>query len=71
MPEIYDTEWRPAVANQQGHIDLGQQFEWAFLLSHGVEKGLSARYLGIDERLLDYSKKVGYDSKGGRHLFAK
>lgn len=65
LPEIYDSEWRPAEAMQQGHIDLGHQFEWAFLLSHGVEKGLPARYLGIAERLLDYGIRVGYDSREG------
>ena len=65
LPEIYDAEWRLAAANQEGHIDLGHQFEWAFLLSHGVEKGLPAPYLKIAERLLDYGMKVGYDSKEG------
>jgi mannose/cellobiose epimerase-like protein (N-acyl-D-glucosamine 2-epimerase family) len=65
LPEIYDAEWRPAAATQQGSIELGHQFEWAFLLSHGVEKGMPARYLGIAERLLDYGMKVGYDSEEG------
>jgi mannobiose 2-epimerase len=65
LPEIYDAEWRPAAATQQGRIELGHQFEWAFLLSHGVEKGMPARYLEIAERLLDYGMKVGYDSEEG------
>jgi mannobiose 2-epimerase len=65
LPEIYDAEWWPAAATQQGRIELGHQFEWAFLLSHGVEKGMPARYLGIAERLLDYGMKVGYDSEEG------
>lgn len=65
LPEMYDADWRPAAAKMRGHIDLGHQFEWSFLLSHGVEKGLPARYLGIAERLLDYGMKVGYDSREG------
>jgi mannose/cellobiose epimerase-like protein (N-acyl-D-glucosamine 2-epimerase family) len=65
LPEIYDTEWRPAATTQRGCIELGHQFEWAFLLSHGVEKGMPGRYLGIAERLLDYGMKVGFDSQEG------
>jgi len=65
LPEVYDAEWQPTPAMQQGRMELGHQFEWAFLLSLGVEKGLPARYLEIAERLLDYGMKVGYDSREG------
>jgi mannobiose 2-epimerase len=65
LPEIYDAEWRPVAATEHGCIELGHQFEWAFLLSHGVEKGMPGRYLEIAERLLDYGMRVGYDSQEG------
>ena len=65
LPEFYDAEWKPAAAEKGGHIELGHQFEWAFLLSHAVEKGLPNRYLVIAGRLLDYGMKVAYDAEEG------
>ena len=65
LPEFYDAEWKPAAAEKGGHIELGHQFEWAFLLSHAVEKGLPNRYLAVAGRLLDYGMKVAYDAPEG------
>jgi mannose/cellobiose epimerase-like protein (N-acyl-D-glucosamine 2-epimerase family) len=50
---------------KNGRIDIGHQFEWAYLLSHAVEKGFSREYLSIGERLLDFGMQVGYDNANG------
>lgn len=65
LPEVYTVDWKELPEAQTGRIDVGHAFEWAYLLSHGVEKGLPARYLSIGERLLDYGLKVGYDMEQG------
>jgi mannose/cellobiose epimerase-like protein (N-acyl-D-glucosamine 2-epimerase family) len=65
LPELYDADWKPLPAAQRGYLELGHQFEWAFLLSHAVEKGFPRRYLGLGQRLLDYGMKVAYDPEAG------
>jgi len=65
LPEMYDANWKPSPPEQNGRIELGHQFEWAFLLSRAVEKGFSKRFLKIGERLLDYGMKVAYDNEEG------
>ncbi len=65
LPELYDRDWKPAPPEQRGYFELAHQFEWAFLLSHAVEKGFPKRYLAIGERLLNYGMRVGYDKEEG------
>ena len=65
LPEMYDKDWKPLPVADGGYVDLGHQFEWAFLLSQGVEQGLPARYLDIAKGLLDYGMKVAYDREAG------
>jgi mannose/cellobiose epimerase-like protein (N-acyl-D-glucosamine 2-epimerase family) len=65
LPELYDGNWKPSPPEQRGYIELGHQFEWAFLLSHAVEKGFPKRYLAIGESLLNYGMKVAYDKEEG------
>jgi mannose/cellobiose epimerase-like protein (N-acyl-D-glucosamine 2-epimerase family) len=65
LPELYDRDWKPAPPEQGGYFELAHQFEWAFLLSHAVEKGFPKRYLAIGQRLLNYGMKVGYDEEEG------
>jgi mannose/cellobiose epimerase-like protein (N-acyl-D-glucosamine 2-epimerase family) len=65
LPELYERDWKPSPPERRGYFELGHQFEWAFLLSHAVEKGFSKRYLKIGERLLDYGMKVAYDQQAG------
>lgn len=66
LPEVYDQAWKPMPADRNGHVDVGHQFEWAFLLSDGVNHGLSAGYLDIARRLLEFGVRAGYDkSQGG------
>ena len=56
---------RPLPLADGGYVDLGHQFEWAFLLSRAVEKGFPDRYLQIGGRLLEYGMKVAYDADNG------
>lgn len=65
LPELFDADWRPVPPDRPGSVELGHQFEWAFLLSHAVEKGLPETYLAIGERLLDYGMTMGYDQEAG------
>lgn len=65
LPEFYDSEWKPSPPDKRGHIDLGHQFEWAFLLSHAVEKGFPKQYLKTGGRLLDYGMKIAWDPEAG------
>jgi mannose/cellobiose epimerase-like protein (N-acyl-D-glucosamine 2-epimerase family) len=65
LPELFDENWKPLPADQRGLIELGHQFEWAFLLSRAVEKGLAERFLSIGDRLLRYGMRVGYDRQEG------
>ena len=46
-------------------IELGHQFEWAFLLSRAVERGFPEEYLKTGRRLLDYGMQVAYDREEG------
>jgi mannobiose 2-epimerase len=65
LPELYDSAWKPLSGARGGRIELGHQFEWAFLLSHAVERGVPAHYLQIGGRLLDYGMRNAYDSGDG------
>lgn len=65
LPERYTADWRPLPVDAGGYVDLGHQFEWAFLLSRAVENGFPKRYLEIGGRLLDYGMKVAYDRQAG------
>jgi mannose/cellobiose epimerase-like protein (N-acyl-D-glucosamine 2-epimerase family) len=62
---LYDRDWKAAPPEQGGYFELAHQFEWAFLLSHAVEKGFPKRYLAIGQRLLNYGMRVGYDKEDG------
>lgn len=65
LPELYDADWKPLAAERKGYLELGHQFEWAFLLSHAVEKRFPREYLRTGERLLEYGMKVAYDPEAG------
>jgi mannose/cellobiose epimerase-like protein (N-acyl-D-glucosamine 2-epimerase family) len=65
LPEQFEDDWRPAPDWPEGRIDLGHQFEWAFLLSRAVEKGFAPKYLDIASRLLEYGMKYAYDAAEG------
>ena len=62
IPENYDAQWK---AQAGGAIEIGHQFEWAYLLAWAAEAGLPASYLGIGNALLDFGLKAGFDSANG------
>jgi len=61
IPEVYDDQWRPLPGARGGRIDIGHQFEWAFLFSAATEAGLNPIYAGVADRLLNYAVAVGYE----------
>lgn len=65
LPEVYDEAWKPLPEGDRGRVDLGHQFEWAYLWSWAVRKGFPERYLRFGERLLDYGMRIAYDSAAG------
>jgi mannobiose 2-epimerase len=65
IPELYNAEWQPIPQDQGGHIDIGHQFEWSFLLSQAVGKGMPAGLLDIGNRLLNSAIKLGYNATTG------
>lgn len=65
LPELYERDWKPSPPENRGYFELAHQFEWAFLLSHAVDKSFPTRYLEIGNRLIDYGMRVGYDKEAG------
>lgn len=70
LPELFDADWAPLPEDKGGRVEVGHQFEWAFLLSQAVDAGFPRRYLEIGHRLIDYGMKVGYDS-GSAGIFSR
>ncbi|WP_197456040.1 AGE family epimerase/isomerase [Stieleria neptunia] len=62
IPEYYEMNWNPT---QDGYIDLGHQFEWAWLLSQAHHQGCEKRYLDVGQQVLDYGLQIGYDNTEG------
>ena len=61
IPELYDTHWKVLDQAHDGYIDIGHQFEWAYLFSAGAEAGLNPILAGVADRLLNYAMDKGYD----------
>lgn len=65
LPEVYTPDWMPLPGDRKGRIDIGHQFEWAFLLTRAVDLGLPEGFLAAADRLLDYGLAHGYDAQNG------
>ena len=61
IPELYDADWKPLPQDRGGHVDVGHQFEWAYMLSVAAQRGINPIYLGVSERLLKYALDHGYE----------
>lgn len=61
IPETFDDQWRP----QRSYIDIGHQFEWAYLLSVAVSQGASSQWLKQGKTLLQTGERIGKDPRGG------
>jgi len=71
LPEWYLQDWSERLEDQGGQIDLGHAFEWAYLLSTSVERGLPEAYLSHAANFLEYGLRFGYDAQdGGIYRFA-
>lgn len=65
LPEVYDSDWNPLPVDQDGRIDIGHAFEWAFLMSEAHARGLSETYAEEAARFLEYGMRLGYDREEG------
>lgn len=65
IPEWYNENWEELPKEQGGYVDLGHQFEWAYLLDRAGARGMSAMYSEVAGRLLAYGLRVGYDDQAG------
>lgn len=65
LPELYTRGWTPLPIDEGGRVEVGHQFEWAYLLSEAVAAGLPRRWLETGQRLIDYGMKHGYDARAG------
>ena len=61
IPENYDSTWKPLGQEQGGLVDIGHQFEWAFMLGAATERGLPPLYADVADRLLKFGVEKGYD----------
>ena len=65
IPEMYLPDWTPLPTASGGRVDIGHQFEWAYLLSSAVERGFAGSYLDEANALLDFGLRFGYDLANG------
>lgn len=65
LPELYDARWRPLAREQGGWINVGHQFEWAFLLGEAERLGHGASLLAPARRLLEVGLALGFDPADG------
>lgn len=65
LPEIYSRSWEPIHSGNGGYISVGHLFEWAFLLSKGVAKGLPDKYQSLAGKLLETGLSLGYLKEKG------
>jgi mannose/cellobiose epimerase-like protein (N-acyl-D-glucosamine 2-epimerase family) len=65
LPELFDRDWRALPTDAGGWINVGHQFEWAFLLARAVERGMDDRLLRVALGLLSFGLAHGVDERDG------
>lgn len=65
LPEVYDPDWQPLPPAQEGRIDVGHAFEWAYLFSAAAERGLSPGFQAEADHFLDTGLRLGFDAEQG------
>ncbi len=65
LPELYTRSWEPIHSGNGGYVSVGHLFEWAFLLSKGVEKGLPENNHTLAGKLLETGLSLGYHKEKG------
>ncbi len=63
--ESFDDAWQPLPHNANGRVNVGHQFEWAYLLSEAVRLGFDEENLQLGMKLLNYGLEHGYDARTG------
>lgn len=65
LPEFFTLTWDELPVPDGGYVDVGHQFEWAFLLDEAVKSGHDASWSSVADQLLDFGMKYGYDRENG------
>lgn len=66
LPGYYGPGWQELLHDPQGFVDIGDQIEWAYWWSRGVEYGFPIEGLSrYGRRQLEVGLKVGYDPRQG------
>lgn len=65
IPETYDSDWQPLPDDDGGWINVGHQFEWAYLLADAAREGHPAFLRRTGRRLLDAAVRIGWDESDG------
>jgi mannose/cellobiose epimerase-like protein (N-acyl-D-glucosamine 2-epimerase family) len=66
IPGYYGPQWQPLLHEPGGYVDIGDQIEWAYWWSRGVEYGFPTRDLALyGKPVLETGLRVGYDHTGG------
>lgn len=65
LPEYFTHDWGDLPFSHGGKINVGHQFEWAYLLSSAVERGFPQDYLPAATALLEAGLRSGYDPEAG------
>lgn len=63
--ESFDDDWQPLASKAAGRVNVGHQFEWAYLLSEAVRLGFDEENLQLGTQLLNYGLEHGYDAHTG------
>jgi mannose/cellobiose epimerase-like protein (N-acyl-D-glucosamine 2-epimerase family) len=65
--ESFDVDWRAVESRHGLAVDVGHQFEWAFLLSEAARLGVDEpqELLATGAALIDSAVRLGYDRSGG------
>lgn len=65
LPELFNASWLPIKESDGNRVDVGHAFEWGFLLSDAVRRGLPKRFLSYAHQFLDAGLTLGFDRERG------
>ncbi len=65
IPETFDVSWRPLADEDGGWINIGHQFEWAYLLAEAERMGHGGGLAAVGRRLLGRALEIGVAASDG------